>query len=268
MNGKPISHGQASSGPFPLTRWSVIASAKAGRDEGLADLCEAYSPAVRAFLEASGFSIPDAKDLSQSFFLAILGRDFLKEVSSEGGRFRTFLIRSLRHHLCDQYDKARALKRGGGQVPASIHEEDGAGRPRFQPVDSQPTPETAYTMEWVRTLIANAFAQVERECAQAGKRALLAELEPVLHQDDDAPGYREIARRLGSTEGAVKVAAKRIRDRLRWLIRDQVKRTLEDETQCDTEIRELVALFGGGPSPLPPAFGKRRSPGNEGGLPD
>lgn len=230
-------------GHFPATRWSVITSAREGDEESLADLCEGYHPPVVAFFRAAGFSFHDAEDLAQGFFADILRRGFLRHVTDGKGRFRTFLLRSLQHHLCDHLDKTNALKRGGGRKPASLSETGPEGEPPWQPPDPGPTPEQAFERAWVGTIIANALAQVERECEHTGKRALLEELEPVLHQDADAPRYHEIASRLGTTEGAVKAAAKRIRDRLQWLIRDQVKRTLRDETQCETEIHDLMAAF-------------------------
>lgn len=250
MNAESTAHGR-SGDRFPTTRWSVIASARDGEDLGLARLCEAYHPPVLAFFRAAGFSIHDAQDLAQSFFADSLRRDFLRDVAGHKGRFRTFLIRSLQHHLCDHLDRTKALKRGGGRAADSIHELDAEGQPRFQPPDPGPAPPEVFVREWVRTLMARAFAQLERECERNGRRDLLQELEPVLHQDDGAPSYRELARRRGTTEGAVKAAAKRIRDRLRWLIRDEVKRTLQDESQCDAEIRDLMAAFG--PS-VPPAL--------------
>lgn len=251
---------QPGAGWFPLTRWSVVASARDGNERGLGRLCERYHPPVLAFFLAAGYSIHDAEDLTQGFFADILRRDFLRDVSADRGRFRTFLIRSLQHYLCDQLDKANALKRGGGHRPHSLHELNEDGRARLQPTDPQPSPVGALVLEWVRTIISNAFHQLERECERTGRTGLLVELEPVLNQDQDAPGYREIASRLGTTEGAVKAAAKRIRDRLQWLIRDQVKRTLQDESQCDAEIRELTAAFGASLPPAPAALKPPRPP--------
>ncbi len=262
MNAEPPVDGRAG-GQFPTTRWSVIASARAGNERGLERLCEGYHLPVLAFFKEAGFSEHDAKDLTQSFFADILRRNYLKNYSRGEARFRTFLIHSLKHHLCDQLDKANALKRGGGRMTVSIHEEDALGQPRIQPRDPSPNPEQVFVREWVSTLVAKAFAQVERECDRSARRALLTELEPVLHRDQDAPSYREIARRLGSTEGAVKAAAKRIRDRLQWLIRDQIKRTLRDESECDAEIRDLIGFFGQSIYPGPPASECRRPPGTE-----
>lgn len=258
MSAESTVHGR-SDGQFPTTRWSVITSAREGDAQGRKRLCEAYYPAVLAFFQEAVFSVHDAKDLTQSFFAFILSRAFLKDVSREEGRFRTFLIRSLQHYLCDYLDRAKALKRGGGQPLVSLQDQDPEGEARIQPADPRPRPDQAFDREWVRTLMGRAFAQLERECERHGRRDLLQELEPVLHQDDGAPSYREIARRHGTTEGAVKAAAKRIRDRLQWLIRDEVKRTLQDESQCDAEIRDLMAVFGPSAPPALKAARPRRS---------
>lgn len=234
-------------GNFPTTRWSVIASARGGSEAGLARLCEGYRSPLIAYLLAQGIPAQDVEDVAHGFFAALLSRDFLGKVSEAKGRFRTWLLRAIEYHLCDAHDKRHALKRGGGQPVRSLQETGRDGQPLYQPVDPQTTPDALYGRRWAEALIARAWTQVVKECAAARKRKLLTELEPVLWQDDSAPDYRTIATRLGISEAAVKTGAKRIRDRLRWLIRDQVRRTVEHESEFEAELRDLIA-FAAGPT--------------------
>jgi RNA polymerase sigma-70 factor (ECF subfamily) len=252
------SEDRQTSGRFPTTRWSVISLARNGSEAALARLCEHYRAPVIAFLRAQGIADQDVEDVAHGFFATLLRRDFLRNVSHDRGRFRTWLARSLERYLRDHHASRQALKRGGGQITVSLQATDDRGRPLVEPVDPRPSPAEVFPLEWVKALVHRAWAQVERECAANHRQALLAELGPVLWHDRPAPRYREVAVRLGTTEGAVKMAAKRMRDRLAWLIRDQVKRTLLDETQVAVEIRELLDLFATRTPPARPDAGPQR----------
>lgn len=230
---------------FPTTLWTAIASARDGDPGGLEQLCCDYRGPVVAFLRGLGHSEHDAEDLAQGFFASLLGRPFLEELAPEKGRFRTFVIRCLRHCVSDERDRATALKRGGGMRRVAIDTESGEreGGSALEIPDTQPSPDGCFQQAWGRTVLERAHARLERECAKGRRLQMLAELEPVLFDDSEAPSYRTIGERLGMTEGAVTTGAKRIRDRLRWLIRDEVSRTLADESECDAELRELMTMF-------------------------
>lgn len=238
----PGRDGQAS-GRFPTTHWSVITLARQGSEAALARLCEHYRSPVIAFLRAQGVPAQDVEDVAHSFFADLLRRDFLQDVSQDLGRFRTWLARSLANYLRDWHDKNRAQKRGGGQCTVSLQETDERGRPLVEVADPTPGPDGVFPVEWVKALVHRAWAKIGKECAANRRETLFAELGPVLWRDPQAPRYSEVARRLCMTEGAVKMAAKRVRDRLAWLIRDQVKRTLLDEGDFGSEIRDLLAVF-------------------------
>src|SRR5512140_1113816 len=114
-------------GHFALTRWSVVVAA--GRSESthardaLEQLCRAYWQPIYAFVRRQGHSPPDAQDLTQEFFARLLEKNYLQGVNPSKGRFRSFLLASVKHFLANEWDKARAQKRGGRQVLLSI---DGA----------------------------------------------------------------------------------------------------------------------------------------------
>ena len=66
-----------------------------------------------------GWGPEEAKDLTQQFFARFIERKYLQLADPERGRFRSFLLTSLKHFLADEWDKLRAQKRGGGQPAIS-----------------------------------------------------------------------------------------------------------------------------------------------------
>lgn len=229
---------------FPNTHWSVILTAQSGVAAGLDRLCESYRPPLVAYLRGTGKNPADADDLVQGFFEHLLSRNFLGAVGPERGRFRTFLIASLKNYLRDRHDWSTAQKRGGGIAPASLEtlaEENLSGSHAGEPPGA---PDRAYDCAWAGTLVGNALHQLAEECSQARRRELIEVMEPILYQDETAGGYREAGERLGISEGAARLAAKRLRDRLRHLIRWQVRQTVATDEQVEGELRYLIELSG------------------------
>jgi RNA polymerase sigma factor (sigma-70 family) len=229
---------------FATTHWTVVLSAGERNRESLAALCETYRGALLAYLRCLGRDQDEASDLVQGFFEHLLARDFLCGVSPAKGRFRTFLIASLKNYVCDQHDRHMAEKRGGGRPVASLEAVTDPAHPALQVPDPAISPDRAFDRAWAETTLAQALGRLRQECAEAGREDLFTAIEPMMHEDGDAPSYREAARRLAMTEGAVRVAAKRLRDRLRYLIREEVRQTTADGGDWEAELRYLVELFG------------------------
>jgi RNA polymerase sigma-70 factor (ECF subfamily) len=164
-------------------------------------------------------------------------------VAREKGRFRTFLLAAFQNYLSDQRKRAGAAKRGGGQVPQSLEATDGEDQPLHSPASTSPTPDKEYDRAWAAAILAGALQRLSAECARTGHAALCAALEPALFTDADAPAYAQIARNLGMTEAAVKMAALRVRQRLKALIRDEVRQTVASENDLQEELRYLLSLF-------------------------
>ena len=150
--------------------------------------------------------------------------------------------------VSDQHKRAGAAKRGGGQVPQSLEATDGEGEPLHRPASTSPAPDKEYDRAWAAAILSTGLQRVSAECARTGHAALCAALEPALFADADAPAYAQIAQKLGMTEAAVKMAALRIRQRLKGLIRDEVRQTVASEDDLEEELRYLLSLFGK-PSP-------------------
>ena len=239
-----------SSGLFADTHWSLVMRAKDDSATALNSLCLAYRAPLVVWLRCRGEKPEDAEDRVQGFFEHLLHREFLRNVAPEKGRFRIFLLAAFQNYLCDQHKRAGAAKRGGGQIPQSLEETDGEGQPLHTPASASPSPDKEYDRAWAGAILANALRRLSAECARTGHAALCTALEPALFADDDAPAYAQIGQELGLTEAAVKMAARRIRQWFKGLIRDEVRQTVASGSDLEEELYYLLSLFEkAGPGP-------------------
>jgi RNA polymerase sigma-70 factor (ECF subfamily) len=239
----PASHGN---GRFATTRWTLIAAAQdeaspQARD-AVSSLCEAYWYPLYAYIRRRGFSAEQAQDLTQEFFANLLERHTLALVDPARGRFRSFLLAACDHFLAHERDRAQAQKRGGGRTIVSLDFSSAEGRYHGEPSDPD-TPERLFARRWATTLLEQVFARLRQDYAQKGKGDLFDRLRVFLLGEKSAGPYIRVAEALGMTEGAVKVAAHRLRQRFREVLREEIGRTVEDPTQVDDEIRELFAAL-------------------------
>src|SRR5687768_4216762 len=229
-------------GNFSATRWSVVLAAAAdprGAHDALAALCRAYWYPLYAFLRRRGISAHDAEDLTQGFFAQLLARGGLAHVDRAKGRFRTFLLGSLKHFLRDERDRANALKRGGGEPLVALDAADAEQRYALEPRDDL-TPDRLYDRRWALAVIDRALERLRAEYVAAGKETLFAELQPTLTAGSRAKSYREIAVVLAMEEGAVKVAAHRLRQRYGSALRAEIAETVSSPEEVAAELRQLL----------------------------
>jgi RNA polymerase sigma-70 factor (ECF subfamily) len=235
----------SSNAPFPTTRWSqvVAAGGRAGpaAREALAELCSAYWYPLYAFARRKGHPPGEAADLVQGTFLTLLDRGGLAAVAPERGRFRSFLMAACAHNLADCRDRDRAAKRGGVAVPISIDRIIAEGRYSAEPVNDW-TPERLFERRWATGLPENAVARLEAE-STAGKSALVSHLLPTLTGGRVDIPLAAIAAEMGMTEGAVKMAASRLRKRYGELLREEIARTMADPADVEDEVRALFAAL-------------------------
>jgi RNA polymerase sigma factor (sigma-70 family) len=232
---------------FPTTRWSLIVLA--GRreptiecGEALATLCEGYWCPLYAFARRLGYSVEDAKDLTQGFFVRLLEKNFLRDFQRERGRFRTFLLAAFRHYAANEHHRAQAQKRGGCQAALSLDFEDAEGRYLQEPVDVQ-TPERMFERRWALTVLDRALARVGKQYA-AGKRAWFERLRCFLTAAPRECPYSRIATELGASEGAIRLAVHRLRRRFREALQAEVAETVADAAETEDEIQFLIAAVG------------------------
>lgn len=236
---------RAAAAHFATTHWSVVLAAGSSSSRGqaaLETLCRIYWYPLYAYVRRQGRNPHDAQDLTQAFFARLLERGLVKEADPARGRFRSFLLTSLQNFLADEWDKARAQKRGGGQAIISLDEPSAESRYQLEPVDES-NAERIFDRRWALTLLEQALARLEAEYAGLGKGRLFDELHGLLLGEKRTLTYAQAGARLGMTEGAVKVAAHRLQRRYRELVRAEIANTVASPGEIDDELRHLFAVL-------------------------
>lgn len=234
----------AHDGRFHTTHWSMILSA---RDDGaedtaaaLGDLCQTYWYPAYFFVRRQGHDADEALDLTQGYFLRMMERNYLDDVQPEAGKFRSFLLASLKHFLANERREAAALKRGGAIEWVPLDATGSEGRYHLEPPDPR-TPEQAYERRWAQAVLERARELLGEELEGAGKAREFQLLAPHLSGDETSRSYSEIADELGTSPAAVKMAVSRLRRAFGRVLREEIGRTVAEE-QIDDEVRHLLAV--------------------------
>jgi RNA polymerase sigma-70 factor (ECF subfamily) len=232
---------------FATTRWSVVLTAAdpsaPGSADALAELCRTYWYPIYAFVRRRGNSHEAAQDLTQEFFARMLEKRYIDDVGPEKGKFRTFLLVCLKRFLANEWDRDHAQKRGGGRVHFSLDFEDAEGRYRLEP-GHEVTAQKVFERRWALTVLERTLAALAEEFRKAGKGEVFEALKVYLVGEVGAPAYVEVGKRLGMSEGAVKVAVHRLREKYRAALRREIAATVSDEAEVDQEIADLFAALG------------------------
>src|ERR1700730_12585028 len=230
-------------GRFATTRWSLVLAAGQQTNlrsaEALASLCEMYWYPVYAFIRRQGYRPDDGADLTQEFFAGVLEKHYFHDADPARGRFRAFLCASIRHFLSNERDRARTLKRGGTQTPISLDVETADGRYQLEPRDDL-TPEKLFDRQWALMLLERVLVRVREEQVSAGRAELSDHLKGFLTGDSATVRYADVARPLGMTEGAVKVAVHRLRRRFRDTLVQEIADTVVNPADIDAELEYLL----------------------------
>ena len=233
---------------FAPTHWSVVLAAgdpaSPAARTALETLCRTYWYPLYAYLRRTGYGPEDAEDLVQGFFLRLLRREVLKSVQREGGRFRSFLLGTLKHYLSDEKERAGAMKRGGSRQFVSWDPAQAEQQFLREPVDTD-SPDRLFERRWALTLLEQAMKHLHQECVVAGNAERFAQLKGFVSGEKGELSYAEAAERVGLTPGAVKSATFRLRRRYHELIREEVSQTVADPREIEEELRYLLGLFSG-----------------------
>jgi len=238
----------APAGCFVTTHWSVVL--KAGHSDttraraALEQLCRNYWQPLYAYVRRSGHSREEAEDLTQEFFARLLAQNTVARADPARGRFRSFLLAALKHFLANEWEKAHAQKRGGGAKLLPL-EFDTAETRCAQPAAPGDAPDRAFDRQWALALLEVVLARLREEYANSGRDGLFLTLKETLSGGRAAIAYRELGARLGLSEGAVRVAAHRLRRRYRELLREEIANTVVGPEEVEQELRELFAALGG-----------------------
>lgn len=223
--------------PFPTTEWSIVLAiapeGKEARDpDAIEKFLKTYWGPVESFIETLGVPREDAEDLTQEIFTAIHRMDQYAKLHPDKGRMRGYLKTSAKHRVFEFHRKQSAKKRGGNTTPLSLEEE-------ILPSDLG-GPEREFDRKWALRLLDLTAAQMEREYTDRGRIDLFHALFPVMTLEETDLSYAKIAAQLESSEGAVKVASHRMRQKYQKTLREEVAKTVVSENEID---EELVALF-------------------------
>jgi RNA polymerase sigma factor (sigma-70 family) len=238
----------ASPPAFAPTRWTLVLRARGESVEArgaLSELCEAYYQPVSRFLRREGREEDAARELTQEFFARILSGGGFDGAAPERGRFRSYVLGALKHFLGDLREREQRQKRGGGIAPESLDQSSGHDTsPGMQVADANAVaPDRNFDREWAMAVMAHGLEVLQKEMALSHKTDQFDALKPWLMGDAPAMSQSEAARRIGITEGAVKVAVHRLRKRFREAVRTEIAQTLRDPALVDEELRHLIAAL-------------------------
>lgn len=213
-------------------------------DRALGELCQIYWYPLYACVRHQGHSREDAEDLVQSFFARFLEKNHLEGLSAERGKFRAFLLVSLKHFLANEWDKSQRQKRGGGTQHLSLDWQSADERFHLDPPDPS-SPDRTYDREWALALLDIVIRRLRDECDADGKAKLFEQAKGYLMVGQSTIPYLDAARALDMDEGAVRVAVHRLRKRYRELLREEIAQTITDPAQVEEELRSLQAALSG-----------------------
>jgi len=235
---------------FQTTRWTLVLRARQTQSEisaqkALSKLCEAYWPPLYAFLRHRGHASPEAQDLVQGFLAHLLEQNTLSRADQEKGRLRTFLLGSLQNFLFNEYDRAHALKRGGGKQILSIDEHlleaEAAMMDTAHLSDSH-----GYDLAWASNIVIRAWQNLESAFEAEGKKEWLEVLRPFVAGGGRMPlSQEQAAQELGVPIATLRTWLSRLRRRYREALRTEVASTVSDPADVDQELHYLYQILTG-----------------------
>ena len=244
-NGRTM-HTLPGSSQFPTTRWSLVVAAghpdRKDSRSALVSLCEHYWYPLYAYLRRYGHPADQAQDLTQEFFVRVLEGRYLDRADPQKGRFRSFLLTSLKFFVADEEDRQHARKRGGG---ALVPLEFSSGEERYQrePADDE-TPERIFERRWALSVLDRVVERLRNEFVLYGRPEHFERLKVFLLGKSDAR-YAALAREMNTSEGALKVAIHRLRKQYRDLFRQEIADTVADPAEVESELRYLAEVLRG-----------------------
>lgn len=245
MNPSQLTSSSHTGATFATTRWTMVLGVSGAdeqaRREVLAALCRTYWPPVYGYLRRVGMPPHDAQDLTQAFFGRLLTNEFFSRAEPEKGRFRTFLLASLKNFVHDERERAGAAKRGGGNVVSldELRAEEGY---QAEPVEGV-TPERLFERKWALTLLEGVLARLEKEFCQGARSELFVELRQRLWGGARNDPAHALAQRFGMSETAIHVMMHRLRARFRELIRAEIAELVAGPAEIDDEIAHLIRVL-------------------------
>ena len=231
---------------FATTHWSLVLSAcdksSPQSAEALEKLCRACWYPLYAYVRRRGYSPEDAQDLTQEFFARLLEKNWIAHADQSRGRFRSFLLLVMKRFLAVEWHKARAQKREGNRCCVPLPLDTAETRYANEPAGTA-TPEQAFEKQWALTLLETVLGRLRADYEQDGKGTLFATLKPCLLGRRESQPYAELGAALEMSEGAVKVAVHRLRERYRERLKAEIANTVASPADVDAELRHLFRVL-------------------------
>jgi DNA-directed RNA polymerase specialized sigma24 family protein len=227
---------------FPSTRWTLILSAQQSpeaRQAAMRELLGAYWQPLYVFVRRKGLDATAAQDAVQELVLRLWEQDFLRSLSPERGRLRSFLRTAAQNHLGHRHEKETAARRGGGTAPIPL---DFALAERLA-ADADGAPEDAFDRAWAQGVVDRALARLRAEYEGGGRAGPFALVEAFFRPEGEPPAYRDAATAHQMSVPQLKSFLHRARGRFRELVRDEVAQTVEAGGEVDAEVAHLVAVL-------------------------
>lgn len=230
---------------FATTHWSVVLAA-GNKDTpeavaALERLCRTYWYPLYAYVRRRGHSPEDAQDLTQEFFFRLLRKHYLGHVDPRKGKFRSFLLAAINHFLANEWDRATALKRGGGIAFLTLDHD--STEQRLAEGSTGRSPEQVFERSWALTLLQEVLGRLREEVSGAGHEPGFEELKAFLTGEGSAESYTELAAKLQTTEAALRKKVQRLRHRYGELLREEIARTVIDPREVQEELVHLLAVL-------------------------
>lgn len=243
---EPASAANPGARVFATTRWSVVLRAGGPTSEGSAQalehLCRTYWYPLYSFARRSGAAQHDAEDQTQSFFAYLLDKDVIARADRKRGRFRSFLLVAFRNYQANERTRQAAFKRGGGKIIVSFDELQAENRYQQEP-RSDLSPERLYDHKWAASLLDQVMQMLRVEYTMLGKGPLFETLRGVIWGTRPEGGYETLARQVGLSEGAFKVAVHRLRARFKECLHQEVAQTVATPGEVEDELRHLLSAL-------------------------
>jgi len=240
-------HAGETNAVFATTHWSVVLAAgntdMPAANSALETLLRAYWKPLYFYLRQRGQTHHDAEDLVQAFFRRFLEKDAVLEASRQRGRFRSFLLASLKNFLANEHDRAMTLKRGGSQPHLSLDDTAVVETSASELTASGSSPEQVFDREWAQTVFDHALQRLECEFTEDGKEAQFTALAPFLHQPPGPGDYERVAAQIEVRPSLMPTVVLRMRQRFRDLVRAEIAATVATPAEADAEMRYLVELL-------------------------
>jgi RNA polymerase sigma-70 factor (ECF subfamily) len=242
---------------FAPTHWSVITAAAENQvgpevaRSALAQLCETYWAPLYTFIRSRGHSVHDAQDVTQDFFAYLIEHKIYARADRQKGKFRSFLLASLKNFLADSYDREQALKRGGAYDFLPLNEDQiGEAESMFQThfaSGESKGEDCLFERSWAEALVAAGLEQLAAAYRAEGQETLFQELKIFLTGSSyPLPSYADLAARLGTVASTLRSHVTRLRAQYRKALRDQVRQTVDTDAEVDEELHELLRVLTGG----------------------